>query len=183
MENISELSLLEVAIKLIEEKQIPVNIYDLINEVLELKGIATSDLNAKTKLYVDITSSSKFVFMGDDEWDLKINQSLDQFDKDGSAFNPKGAIDEDEDELESEDELDDINENISYDDEEDEYETKSDDSDDDDDDDDDRKAYDDEDEEDEDSELEYDDEEDMEEFEEDKYNKYMDDYEDMYDDN
>ena len=148
MENISQMSLLEVAIKLMEQKRGVQNIRTLISEVLEMKGLDDPDGALATQLYIDITTSSKFVYMGNEEWDLKIRQSLDEFDKDGSAFNSK------EDIIEEEDEIDDLDEEDL------------------------------EDEDDLDDELE--DDEDLERyseegFNEDKYNDYMDDYEDMYD--
>ena len=180
MENISQMSLLEVAILLMEQKKNKQSIKALIKEVLEMKGLDDLDNTLATQLYIDITTSSKFVYMGEGEWDLKIRQSLDEYDKDGSAFNSKDAfIDEDEDlkdiEIEDEDydddDYDDYDEDEDYDD--DEYED---------------------DEEDEDDDYEYDDEDDYisddildeaevyseDDFNEDKYNDLMDDYEDMY---
>ena len=179
MENISQMSLLEVAILLMEQKKNKQPIMNLIKEVLEMKGLDDEDKSLATQLYIDITTSSKFVYMGDGEWDLKIRQSLDEYDKDGSAFNSKDAfVEEDEDlkdiEIDDEDYEDD-----DYDDdyEDDEYNDEYDDEEDEDDDD-----------------YEYDDEDDYisddildeaevyseDDFNEDKYNDLMDDYEDMY---
>lgn len=185
MENISQMSLLEVAVKLMEQKRTVQNIKELIKEVLEMKGVNDEDGELTAQLYIDITTSSKFVYMGNDEWDLKSRQSLDEYDKDGSAFNSK------EDEIfDDEDDLDDLDE-----DDLDDLDDEDDDDDLDDDDDDDASDLDDEDEydDDDDSDDDYDDgeledEEDMdryteEGFNEDKYNTYMDDYEDMYDEN
>ena len=173
MENISQMSLIEVAIKLMESKSTPQNIYNLINEVLEMKGLDDETGELKAQLYTDITTSSKFVYMGDDNWDLKIRQSLDEFDKDGAAFNPKPAKSaskqqDDEDDIDD-DELDDEDED-DYDEDRDEEDDEDHDEDDD---------YD---------EYEYEDDEDDshdslddEDFDEDKYNEYMDEYEDEYD--
>lgn len=183
MENISQMSLLEVAISLMEQKRSVQNIYALIKEVLEMKGIVDEDNTYATQLYIDITTSSKFVYMGNDEWDLKLRQSLDEFDKDGSAYNVNEDLDEDEVEDLDEDDLDDED----LDDLDDEDEDDLDDEDNEDLDDD---SYDDEDESDDDGlydedEDDLDDGEDLERyteegFNEDKYNDYMDDYEDMY---
>ena len=183
MENYSELSLLEVAVIVLQEKGAPCDIYELIQEVLNRKGLVDDEKKTlTTKLYVDITTSSKFVFMGENNWDLKLAQSLDQFDKDGSAFNSKDAyIEEDEeeesdfydDDEEDEDDLDDEDDDDESDDESDE-------------DDDDEESDEDEDNLDEEDDLEDDLDDDLDdddEFKEDKYNKYMDDYEDMYEDN
>lgn len=184
MENISQMSLLEVAISLMEQKRSVQNIYALIKEVLEMKGIVDEDNAHAAQLYIDITTSSKFVYMGNDEWDLKSRQSLDEFDKDGSAFNSSEDF-EDLDEVEDLDEDD-------LDDDDDEFNDDLDEDDDDDldDDDDDDDSYDDDDDLDDDDDS-YDDEDDLDDgedleryteegFNEDKYNDYMDDYEDMY---
>lgn len=183
MENISQMSLLEVAIYLMEQKKSKQAIKTLIQEVLEMKGLDDPDSTLATQLYIDITTSSKFVYMGNGEWDLKTRQSLDEFDKDGSAFNSKDDEYEDEDEIVDDiEEADDEDEEDS--DEDDEYE-----------DDEDTDEYDDEyedEEDDEDSDDEYEDDEDSiidddlveryseDDFNEDKYNDLMDDYEDMY---
>ena len=188
MENIEQMSLLEVAVKIMEQKGGICNIKDLIKEVLEAKGIDASDPTFTSQLYVDITTSSKFVFMGDENWDLKSRQSLDEFNKDGSAFNSKEDY-VDEDDLD--DEEDDLDLDEEENDEEDEDEDEDDDKnsmyvpDDDYDEDEDEESDLDEDEDDDiddGEELErY--SEDDEDFDEDKYNDLMDDYEGMYDKN
>ena len=181
MENVSQMSLLEVAIYLMEQKKAQQNIRALIREVLEIKGVDDADGTLATQLYIDITTSSKFVYMGNEEWDLKCRQSLDEYDKDGSAFNVKGA-DLEEEPLEDEEDIED--ENLE---DEDEYDEDDEDEEDDD-------EYDEEDEYDEDDEYddEYDEDDDAiidgdlteryseDDFNEDKYNDLMDDYEDMY---
>ncbi len=184
MENISQMSLLEVAIYLMEQKKTRQPIRELIKEVLEMKGLDDLDGALATQLYIDITTSSKFVYMGNEEWDLKVRQSLDEYDKDGSAFNTKGEdLDEEDEDLSDEDsdeyEDDEYDEDEDEDSEEDEEDEDSDEYGDD--------EYDD-DEEDEDSEDDEDSIIDGEEteryseddFDEDKYNDLMDDYEDIY---
>lgn len=185
MENVSQMSLLEVAVLLIGKKKGPQSIYNIIKEVLEIKGLEDEDGSIATKLYLDITTSSKFVYMGEDSWDLKSRQSLDEYDKDGSAFNSKEDLEDLEDLEPGEDDDQDI-EYEEDDDLDDEYEDDLDDDYDDDLDDEDE-----EDEEDDDYENDdYDDDAiiddefveryDEDDFNEDKYNDLMDDYEDMY---
>lgn len=173
MENISQMSLLEVALKIMEEKNGVVNIYDLIQEVLKLKGLEDPDGVYTTQLYVDITTSSKFVYMGDDNWDLKANQSLDQFDKDGAFFNPRGAEFDEDEEDEDDDDLDESD--IDEDEEDDEESADDEDDDEDDESDDSDEEYDEES-----DEEDYDESDDDRSIDEDKYNEYMDDYEDLY---
>ncbi|MBD5390832.1 DNA-directed RNA polymerase subunit delta [bacterium] len=183
MENVSQMSLLEIAIYLMEQKKAPQSIRALIIEVLEIKGIDDADGSFATQLYIDITTSSKFVYMGNGEWDLKCRQSLDEYDKDGSAFNVKGADVEDE----SNEEDDDLDEVLDDDDEDlDDDEDREEDDDED--------EYEDEDDEDSDYDSYDEDDEDAiidgelteryseDDFNEDKYNDLMDDYEDMYGD-
>ena len=179
MENLEQMSLLEIATQLMEEHDGLYNIYELIRDTLAKKGFDVNDIDTAAQLYVDMIASSNFVYMGEDMWDLKARQSLEQYDKDGSDFVTKeeeyqyettlddNDEDEDLDDL-SEDELDDEDE---Y--EDDEYE--------------DEESEEDEldDEESEEGELEDDEELESyteEGFNEDKYNDLMDDYEDMYDD-
>ncbi|MDE6047615.1 MAG: DNA-directed RNA polymerase subunit delta [Anaeroplasmataceae bacterium] len=180
MENVSQMSLLEVAIYLMEQKKAQQNIRALIREVLEIKGLDDADGKLATQLYIDITTSSKFVYMGEEEWDLKYRQSLDEYDKDGSAFNVKGA-DLDDEPLEDEEDV----EEESLDEDDDEYDEDDDDYEDED-------EYEDEDDEDSEYDDEYDEDDDAiidgelteryseDDFNEDKYNDLMDDYEDMY---
>ena len=177
MEN--QMSLIEIALKIMESSKEPLNIYTLIEKTLAEKGINDPDGIYAAKLYTDITISSKFVYMGDDLWDLKSRQPLEQFDKDGSSFISKDEEysdptdyedDEDEEEdLEEDDEIEDRydNEDSDEEDEEDSYEDEEEDLEEEDDED----NYDESDETEEDS---YDDE--------DKYNQIMDDYEDLYED-
>ena len=173
MEN--QMSLIEIALEIMENQKEPIDIYTLIEETLAKKGLIDTDGTYKAKLYTDIIASSKFVFMGENKWDLKDRQSLDQFDKDGSSFNSKEDYDnsdddyDDEDSIDFDDEDEDDDDNRDYDDEDDEDEAR----------------FDDEDDEDEDSigfEDEDDDEDSYDDNDEEKYNKYMDDYEDLYED-
>ncbi len=178
MEN--QMSLIEIALEIMESSTSPLNIYTLIEETLKKKGIEDEDGKYAAKLYTDITISSKFVFMGDDLWDLKSRQSLDVFDKDGSSFiNPDEEYN-DKDEL-YEDEEEDLDEEEEDLDEEDEDEER--DEDDEESEDEEEDSYEDEESEDDNYDEESDDEDDDSyDDDEDKYNKIMDDYEDLYED-
>ena len=165
--NTEQLSMLEVAIELLNQKKTPQLITTLITEVLELKGFDDPNGVLATQLYIDITTSSSFVFCGEGKWDLKTRQSLEMFDRDGSFFNTGEEYEEEEEEIA----LDDYNidEEDSADDED----------------------YDDEDEDDyyDDYDLSLDeidpteDDDEVSYLDEQEYNDIMDDYEDMYEDN
>ena len=71
------------------------NIYDLLETVATLKDISKEDTEKLTQLYIDMTLSAKFVFCGNDEWDLKEN-NLELWDKDGSYFNTADEVVEEE---------------------------------------------------------------------------------------
>lgn len=167
--NTEQLSMLEVAVELLNQKKTPQLITTLIQEVLELKGLDDPNGVLATQLYIDITTSSSFVFCGEGKWDLKTRQSLEMFDRDGSYFNTGEEYEEEEEEIK----LDDYN----IDDEE---ESLDDDEDEDDEDDD--EYYD-----------EYDltlddidpteDDDEVSYLDEQEYNDIMDDYESMYEDN
>ena len=176
MEN--QQSLFEAALEIISIKEGPTNIYDLINETLASKNVEDESGDLAAKLYLDITISSKFVFLGDDQWDLKSRQPLEKFEKDGSDFNSKDDYQKPERKRSDEDEDDDYD--LSDDEDEDEVDRDEDEdyedqNEDDEEYEDDLSFEDDEDEEDDDS---YDDKD----FDEEKYNKYMDEFEDEYKD-
>lgn len=95
MKEYEQMSMIEVAENLMKKKKTPQPIRKLIKEVAELKGVS-EDPDFMTQLYVDITTSAKFVYCGEDNWDLKERQSLDLWDKDGSYFNQGEDLDEDE---------------------------------------------------------------------------------------
>lgn len=178
MENVSQMSMLEVAVMLMEKKKTPQPIRKLIEEALQVKGIDESNTEVASQLYVDITTSSKFVYMGDEEWDLKSRQSLDEWDKDGSAFNTADLDDEDDNGL-TEKDYDLEEDKSSYDDDDEDEDSNYSDSDDDDD-----SSYDEYDDDDTSDNDEFDtirDNPDEDTFDEDDYDEIMDDYEDLYD--
>lgn len=174
MEKTDQMSMIEVAEMLIKNKKKPQNIRSLLKEVAEIKNIDENDLDLMAQLYIDITTNSKFVFCGDDTWDLKSRHSLDLWDKDGSHFYNSTEEEEEEEEIT----VDDYN---LTEDEEEEIEDDEEDEDEDEDD------------------VDFDEEEDVDfidsddedddvtaiedevEYDEDEYNKIMDDYEDLYD--
>lgn len=77
------------------------NLNTLIETVGKIKGFTTDDVEKATLLYLDMTLSSKFVYCGNDEWDVKEN-NLDLWDKDGSYFMKIDEVDFDDDEEEEE---------------------------------------------------------------------------------
>ena len=178
-DQLKTLAMLDIAEVLLKESGKPLPIQDIMKSVAETKEIPLTDIDRLTQLYMDITQSAKFVYCGDDQWDLK-ERNLDLWDKDGYAFVHAEDIEEDteedldftefvleeeveekaeEDEEEEEEDLDEeIKEEKAYIDVE--LPVKSTDDEDIDE-----------------PEIEFDDDE----YDEDEYNDIMDDFEDMYD--
>ncbi len=176
-DKMKSLAMLDVAEILLKESTKPLTIQEIIKSVAEIKEISLDDIDRMTQLYMDITQSAKFVYCGDDQWDLK-ERNLELWDKDGFAFVHAEEIEEDvEEDLDfTEFVLEDEEEEVVKDDEEDEEEVDEEIKE--------EKAYieidlpiksTDDDVEDE-PEIEFDDD-----YDEDDYNEIMDDYEDMYD--
>lgn len=175
MANYQEMSMLDVATSILASHEGKMKMADLLKQTLEAKGIEDKNYEHETQLYLDITTSSRFVYMGEEEWDLKDRQPLAMYDKDGSEFNQVEELELDKEEdtnLTFADEDEEVEES-EYEDEDEEYDDDYED-------------------EDEDDDLERDEngdileryhEDDSDDFDEDKYNDYMDDFEDMYDDN
>lgn len=77
-------SLLELAVEYIEKCDGPQPIHEIIDSVLEQKGVKKADFeDAKAQLIVDFMLSGNFVCVKDDEWDLKYRQPMSILDKDG----------------------------------------------------------------------------------------------------
>lgn len=182
-EKLKTLAMLEVAEAILKDHNEPMTIQTLIQKVVEIKDLDSEDIDRITQLYMDITQSAKFVYCGEDQWDLK-ERNLELWDKDGFAFVQAEDIEDDtEEDLDfteyqlDEEEFEEVEADDDDDDDEDVEEVEEDEeikeesayievelpisSTDDDDDDDDL-------------DIEFDDEDD--------YNEIMDDYEDMYDD-
>ncbi len=180
-DNLKTMAMLDIVEYLLKENSEPISIQDLITRVREIKNITADDVDRLTQLYMDITQSAKFVYVGEDKWDLK-ERNLEMWDKDGYAF-----VTPDHDEEDVEDDLDFTEFNLE------DVEEQEKEVDDDDDDEDEPKEEDEEikeekeyievalpikttDEDDGDDDVDFDSD-----YDEDDYNEIMDDYEDMYD--
>ncbi len=168
-------SLLEIAYDLVEQSETGITIEELLNNTLTASGNDVNDVELRSALYIDICSSSKFVYIVDKvtnegKWDLKLRHSLDEYDKDGSKLysgdDEKESHEEDDEEVLDDEEKDldeDDEESDDYEDDEDSEESTED-------------SYDDDDS----SDYVNDDSDDL--FDEDDYTDKMDEYEDLYED-
>jgi len=160
---------MEAAEQILSQNKNPMTFLELFQSLSAAKEMSDDDKAAViSQFYADFIVSAKFIYMGDDLWDLKYRQSIDMWDKDGAFYQEFPELEgEEEEEEEAEFEAEEEEE------EPDEEESEAD--------------FDEEDEDEEaDSEGEFElvEEEapaEEETFDDDKYNEYMDDYEDMYD--
>lgn len=93
------LAMVDVAEALLRENKRPMAIQELFKQIAEIKSVSLEDIDKLTQLYMDITQSARFVYCGDDKWDLK-EGNLHLWDDDGSLFiEVEEDIDEIEDDL------------------------------------------------------------------------------------
>lgn len=103
-QNLETLAMLDIAEIILKDSSEPLNIKEIIEKVLEIKGISQDDFERATQLYMDITQSAKFVFCGEEKWDLK-ERNLELWDKDGYAFAKFEEVEVEDDDTEDEEEL------------------------------------------------------------------------------
>jgi DNA-directed RNA polymerase subunit delta len=100
------LSMLELAELFIREKNENTLLQDIINYIFEVKGFQLNDFQKLNAFYLDLTHSAKFVFCGDNYWNLKEN-NLELWDKEGFAY--VGDVDASEEDVEEDIEFTDFN--------------------------------------------------------------------------
>jgi len=87
MQSIKEQSLIESAIRVLGEKKEPMEFYALFTLLCDEKNYSKKErAEFITRFYSDITTSAKFVYTGDNHWDLKEHQKTELWEKDGSYF-------------------------------------------------------------------------------------------------
>lgn len=88
MANVKEKSLIEVAELLISKKKKPQLFSKIFQEVCEMKGLSKTEQDVIiSQFYVDLTISAKFVYCGNNTWNLKNREAIELWDKDGAYFN------------------------------------------------------------------------------------------------
>lgn len=83
--NLNDKSLLDIAEDILRESNGPVSIYDLIEKTAIIKGLDPQNAEDMTNIYMDITLSGRFVYIGEDKLALK-EGNLEYWDKDGFEF-------------------------------------------------------------------------------------------------
>jgi len=92
------IAMVDIVYELIKENKGPMTIQDIFAEIVKIKDISLEDVEVLTTLYMNITTSGKFVFAGNDLWDLK-EGNLELWDNDGSQFIEIIEEEEEEDEV------------------------------------------------------------------------------------
>ncbi|MGS0972694.1 MAG: DNA-directed RNA polymerase subunit delta [Candidatus Izemoplasmataceae bacterium] len=83
-----EWALVDTAEVILKKSKEPINIYDLFDIVAGEKGLSAEEKDVYlTHFYSDITISGRFVYTGDNTWDLKAKQKIELWEKDGSFYN------------------------------------------------------------------------------------------------
>ncbi len=95
MQSIKEQSLIDSAERVIKKKKSPLDLYDLFNIVCAEKGYTSKEKSALiTQFYTDLITSAKFVYTGNNTWDLKGYQKIDLREKDGSFYKEYTVIED-----------------------------------------------------------------------------------------
>lgn len=99
-----ENSLSEIAYSLIKEQGSAVSLNELIDKICAIRNLGEVSVDFKNQLYFDLISSGRFVYVGDGLFDLKDN-NLEYWDKDGTFFANESndediEINEDDDDIE-----------------------------------------------------------------------------------
>lgn len=87
MIDIKEESLVNLAEKILKDAQEPIDLYELFEKAATSKGLSETDASMVNRFYSELVSSAKFVYTGENTWDLKNHQKIELWDKDGSYYN------------------------------------------------------------------------------------------------
>lgn len=99
MSNYSGKSLVDITEEILLEKKSQENMYVLFDNACAKKGISDEDkVELLAQYYTDLISSAKFVYLGENEWDLKNNQDISLWEKDGSFYKEYNEVEMPEEE-------------------------------------------------------------------------------------
>lgn len=83
----NENSLIDSAVQFLEAEKKPYDFYQLFDILSAQRSFSEKQKSTIiTKFYTDLTSSAKFVYTGDNHWDVKANQKIELSEKDGYYF-------------------------------------------------------------------------------------------------
>jgi DNA-directed RNA polymerase subunit delta len=71
-EQVSEMSMVEIAFEILQDQKKPVQFYDLVKQITEIKGLTKTAVEARIAyFYTDMNIDGRFVSLGDNQWGLK----------------------------------------------------------------------------------------------------------------
>ncbi len=93
----AEKSYINIAEEILDEAGEPLDLYDLFDAIIKRLEIKEKDAEAMLpEFYTELIGSAKFLYTGDNTWDLKRRQKTELWSKDGSFYNEyKEVYDED----------------------------------------------------------------------------------------
>jgi len=103
MTDIKQLSLMETAERILSDNKTPMTFLELFKAMSDAKEMTDEEkADIISQFYSDFIVSAKFIYMGDDLWDLKYRQSIDMWDKDGAYYQEFPEYEDESEEEEAE---------------------------------------------------------------------------------
>jgi len=82
-----EISFMDAAVSILQKEKKPFDLYDLFDRIAaDLSVEEDQKVELVTNFYTDLTTSAKFVYVGDNKWNLKANEKIELWEKDGSFY-------------------------------------------------------------------------------------------------
>ncbi|MBB5174106.1 DNA-directed RNA polymerase subunit delta [Texcoconibacillus texcoconensis] len=93
-EKLKEMSMLEIALKFLNEENAPLEYNDLLKRVVEVKGFSEQEASERiAQLYTEMTLDGRFLNLGDTQWGLRkwypFDQSEEELSQAKRAYNKK----------------------------------------------------------------------------------------------
>ncbi len=81
------MSIMELAFQILVDHGKAMTFVELYETICAEKGISDEErANTASQVYSDFITSAKFIYVGEDEWDIKGRQTIDLWDKDGAYY-------------------------------------------------------------------------------------------------
>jgi len=88
-----ERSMIDTAVWIMSNEKKSFDLYDLFDRVSEEMNLSEEQQHTLlSKFYADMTTSAKFIYVGDNEWNLKANEKVELWDKDGSFYKEYNVV-------------------------------------------------------------------------------------------
>jgi len=78
---------MELAYQILHEEEKAMTFIEIYSKICEIKEISDEDKAENiSQVYADFITSAKFIYVGEDEWDIKGRRAIDLWDKDGAYY-------------------------------------------------------------------------------------------------